>query len=213
MSGTTTERSWFAVDGALEPIAFDGPSFFRFPEAVAEHVIARYTRPGDWVLDPFCGFATTLVVAERLGRHAIGFEIDAERAAFGAARAVAPSRALHVQAEQAEPGSWPACGLLLTSPPYGSFRDEDAIDDPSTYAGDARRLFKSFVRFLAPHATIAVEVSHVREGARTRPLTWILGEALGGLFDFREEIVRLNTGPAEAGPGYDHSHILVFTLR
>jgi DNA modification methylase len=41
---------------------------------VPQHVIERYSRPGDWVLDPFCGFGTTLVVAERLGREPLGFE-------------------------------------------------------------------------------------------------------------------------------------------
>src|SRR6476660_2906591 len=72
-------RSWFAVEGSLEPIDYDGLSFFRFPEAVAEHVVDRYSAPGDWVIDPFCGFGTTLVAAERLGRHAVGCEVDERR--------------------------------------------------------------------------------------------------------------------------------------
>ncbi len=38
-------RSWFAVDGRLDPIDFDGASFFRFPEAVAEFAIQRYSDP------------------------------------------------------------------------------------------------------------------------------------------------------------------------
>lgn len=60
-----SRRSWFAVEGSLEPIDYDGPSFFGFPQAVAEHVIERYSAPGDWIIDPFCGFGTTLAVAER----------------------------------------------------------------------------------------------------------------------------------------------------
>ena len=70
--------SWFAVEGSLEPVGYDGPSFFRFPESVAAYVIERYSAPGDWVIDPFSGFGTTLVVAERLGRH--------DRGAIGADR-------------------------------------------------------------------------------------------------------------------------------
>jgi hypothetical protein len=42
-----SRRSWFVVDGSLEPIDYDGPSFFRFPEAVAEHV-ERYSAPGSF---------------------------------------------------------------------------------------------------------------------------------------------------------------------
>ena len=75
-----SRRSWFVVEGSLEPIDYDGPSFFRFPQAVAAHVVERYSVPGDWVIDPFCGFGTTLIVAERLGRHAVGCEADERRA-------------------------------------------------------------------------------------------------------------------------------------
>jgi DNA modification methylase len=92
-------RSWFAVEGSLEPIDYDGLSFFRFPEAVAGHVIERYSAPGDWVIDPFCGFGTTLVVAERLGRHAVGCEVNEHRAAFSAARVSNADRVVHGSCE------------------------------------------------------------------------------------------------------------------
>jgi len=63
-----------------------------FPLELAEPVIDRYSAPGDWVLDPFCGFGTTLVAAQQLGRHAIGFERDAARGQFAATRVQPPSR-------------------------------------------------------------------------------------------------------------------------
>jgi len=76
------------------------------------------------------GFGTTLVVAERLGRHAAGCEAGERRAAFSAARLGLPDR-----------------------------------------------------------------VVHGRE-----------------IFPLREDLVRVNTDGAEAGPGYDHSHVLVFDV-
>jgi hypothetical protein len=208
-----TRRSWFPVDGRLEPIDFDGPSYFRFPEAVAEQVIDRYSRPDDWVLDPFCGFGTTLVVAERLGRHAVGFEADGERAAFAAQRTTHPEIVVPGRAEDVTNGSWPPFRLLLTSPPYGSFRHGDRDDDSHTYLADARRLFAGFRRLLAPDATVAVEVSQLREGERTRPLVWQLGTALSELFVLRDDLVRVNTGAVQERIGYDHSHVLVFTIH
>lgn len=46
------------------------------PLALYEHFIAASSNPGDWVLDPFCGCATTMVAAERLGRQWAGIDID-----------------------------------------------------------------------------------------------------------------------------------------
>jgi DNA modification methylase len=41
-----------------------------YPEELVAPFVAEFTRPGELVVDPFAGFGTTLVVAERLGRTA-----------------------------------------------------------------------------------------------------------------------------------------------
>ena len=46
-----------------------------FPEALAEFFIKSFCPPGGLVADPFAGSGTTLAVAERLGRRAIGCDI------------------------------------------------------------------------------------------------------------------------------------------
>jgi len=46
-----------------------------FPEALPEWFIKLFTEPGDTVLDPFAGSGTTLRIAHRLHRKAIGIEI------------------------------------------------------------------------------------------------------------------------------------------
>jgi DNA modification methylase len=46
------------------------------PEGVLERIIKASSRPGDVVLDPFCGCGTTIAVAERLGRQWIGVDIS-----------------------------------------------------------------------------------------------------------------------------------------
>lgn len=45
------------------------------PLALYERIIAASSNPGDFVLDPFAGCATTVVAAERLGRQWIGMDI------------------------------------------------------------------------------------------------------------------------------------------
>ena len=49
------------------------------PLALLERIIKASSNPGDTVLDPFCGCATTCVAAEKLGRNWIGIDIS-ERA-------------------------------------------------------------------------------------------------------------------------------------
>ena len=45
------------------------------PLALYERIILACSNPGDVVLDPFCGCATTPIAAERLGRQWIGMDL------------------------------------------------------------------------------------------------------------------------------------------
>lgn len=47
------------------------------PEKLLERLICSLTDPGDWVLDPYCGSGTTLAVAKRTGRNAVGIDSSA----------------------------------------------------------------------------------------------------------------------------------------
>ena len=48
----------------------------RMPLSVASHLIGATTRPEATVLDPMAGSGTTLIAARRLGRVALGFDLD-----------------------------------------------------------------------------------------------------------------------------------------
>jgi DNA modification methylase len=48
------------------------------PDEIARRCIKAGTKPGDTVLDPFSGAGTTALTADRLGRSAIGIELNAD---------------------------------------------------------------------------------------------------------------------------------------
>lgn len=47
-----------------------------FPEELPKRLIKMFTYPGDTVLDPFSGAGTTALVAKKLNRNYIGFELS-----------------------------------------------------------------------------------------------------------------------------------------
>lgn len=127
-----------------------------------DHVIERCTGPGDWVLDPFAGFGTTLERAVTLGRRAVGVELLPERVALVRERVPAATmlegdarELIRVLRRAKDRGDWnpqqaadaPLTGtvsLVLTSPPYMTkrFHGADPLTAYERDGGDYRRYLR-----------------------------------------------------------------------
>jgi hypothetical protein len=60
----------------LEPLHRFHSYCARFPSEIVETALGKYAKPGESILDPFCGSGTTLVAALAHGRKAVGADID-----------------------------------------------------------------------------------------------------------------------------------------
>ena len=56
------------------------------PPEVFRRLVALYSRPGDLVVDPFCGGGGLLAIARDMGRDAIGYDTDPRAVAIARTR-------------------------------------------------------------------------------------------------------------------------------
>src|SRR3989338_10697255 len=169
------DKSWFVINAKLEPVDYEGDSHFRFTKELASLVIEKYSKPGDWILDPFVGFGTTVQVAQEMNRNAVGFEVHEGRAGFAAKKVTAPSKIINDRVENIDNHDLPKFDLVFTSPPYTPVRLED---DPQgqTYFEDIRNIFQKIKNHLQPNSTIVVEVANIKDQHGVRTLAWQIGE-------------------------------------
>ena len=118
--------------------------------ALAQRIVAEYSKEGDLVCDPMCGVGTTLVEAAAVGRRAVGLELEASWARLARANLRSALDAEHRSLAEVRTGDATKLpgrladltgrvDLVCTSPPYGC--DAGVIDKPGWLAG--RRLCPS----------------------------------------------------------------------
>ena len=70
-----------------------------FIPQIPNQLLRRYTKKGEWVLDPFLGSGTTLIECKRLGRNGVGIELNKQVAKATSERVGKEKNNLDVQTE------------------------------------------------------------------------------------------------------------------
>jgi DNA modification methylase len=132
-----------------------------FPLALARRVVEVFTHEGELVLDPFCGTGTTLLAASRLGRNAVGIDLNSAYVQIARNRiGEEPDRTTRQVAVEADASiaaqvlDANSVALIFTSPPYanllnrrrknksrrGNLRRNEQYLQVEQYSQDARDL-------------------------------------------------------------------------
>lgn len=69
-----TDSLWL-IDKRDNSGAHSGDYHGNFVPQIPRQLFTRYTKKGDWILDPFAGSGTSLIEAQRMERNSIGIEL------------------------------------------------------------------------------------------------------------------------------------------
>lgn len=141
-----------------------------FTEALAASVIGHASEPGDLVLDPFMGYGTTVVVAERMGRRAIGIELVPAHLDIARTRTSGTARLILGDARELSRLVTESVDLVFTSPPYMAGRDhpENPLAGYATtdgvyavYLEELGAIFAQVAALMRPGGRVVVNVANV----------------------------------------------------
>ena len=84
-SNIETDSLWL-IDKRDNSSSHSGHYHGNFVPQIPRQLFSRYTKQGEWILDPFMGSGTSLIEASRMGRNSVGIELQINVAKEAAAR-------------------------------------------------------------------------------------------------------------------------------
>jgi len=167
-----------------------------FTESLVAMVLDEYTAPADVVLDPFAGYGTTLVVAERMGRAAVGVELLPAHADIIRSRLTGHGQVVTGDARSLTSLVRGPVDLCLTSPPYMTVinHPENPLNAYQTLDGDYGRylveigdIFRQVAQLLRPGGHAVINVANLAEQGTITPLAWDIARTVSRHLTLRHE--------------------------
>ncbi len=161
--------------------------------------IRQFSSIGGLVLDPFCGFGTTLLAAHLEGRRGMGVELEAARAEIARERmthaGANDQRVLTGDILEIAP-SFPEAELILTNLPYfgcrwpGETATEQQLYSANTYGEFLEKIhltFKALKPVLRQDGFIIVMVQNLRIEDKLIPFAWDTARLLSERYELLDE--------------------------
>jgi DNA modification methylase len=181
---------------------------------IPRNLILKYSREGDWVLDPFIGGGTTAMECLLLGRNCHGLDIN--KGALSLARQRLTVLKKRLRSHNGNHNSFPtvrfhqndarimkpiqssSVQLVCTHPPYldiieytrNNPADFSTITDPDRYIREMRKVFVEAYRCLKPGGVLCVLVADVRRSGKLIPLGFKLLNMLLDAYELVEIVIK-----------------------
>jgi len=191
-------RAFFALHNA--ELAAERPigaiDDVHFPESLVTALLEEYTSVGDVVLDPFAGYGTTLVVAERLHRHAIGVELVPSQLKIIGARLTGRAQVVAGDARVLSSLVNGPIDFCVTSPPYMHAVDhpENPLNGYETLDGDYEvylqeigEIFTQVATLLRPGGHLVLNAANIVTAGKVTPLAWDIARVVSRCLTFCQE--------------------------
>ena len=189
------------------------------PEEASRVLIRTFTKEGDMILDPFCGFGEILTEGEKLGRKTIGIELDETRVRYcrGKNLKVITADSLNISRLKL-----PEIDACITSIPFYSsptnklkLKGDLSIEkDYNKYLHGLRTVFFGLKKNLSKRGKIIIIVKNLLINGAFIPLAWDVANVLREKYHPMKELIWIKSegyySKNKLRGGINHTYILVF---
>lgn len=189
------------------------------PNEVSKKLIKLFTKKGDLILDPFCGYGNILLNAKRTGRKTFGIDINEKTVNYCMKRNI---NVINENALNIKKISLPKADACITSPPFFHLSTNDLhlkedlseIKNYSNYLKKLSSIFINLKKYLKKDKYLVVIIKNLYINEKFIPLAWDLVSKLKKEYVLCRELIWVKSKKYYKKINYrngtNHTYILVF---